>query len=129
MGWTGDNWTDRGIERTVGRLLRVGVTIAAAVVLAGGAFYLVRYGTALPEYRVFRGEPAQLRGVMGVVGEVLTLHSRGVIQLGLLLLVAVPVVRVAFSALAFWRQRDYTYVVVALVVLGLLLFSMAGGRL
>ena len=38
-------WTDERVERMIGALLRWGVILAAAVVLAGGAMYLVRYGS------------------------------------------------------------------------------------
>ena len=37
-------------------------------------------------------------------------RGRALIQLGLLLLIATPVARVAFSVFAFERQRDWTYV-------------------
>jgi uncharacterized membrane protein len=48
-------------------------------------------------------------------------------QLGLLLLIATPVARVAFSLFAFAMQRDRLYVVVTLAVLGVLAFSMTQG--
>ena len=48
------------------------------------------------------------------------------IQLGLLLLIATPVARVAFSLVAFIRQRDRTYIVITTIVLGLLLYSLMG---
>ena len=51
-------------------------------------------------------------------------HSRGLIQFGLLLLIAVPVARVAFSVVAFALQRDRTYVVVTLIVLAVLLYGL-----
>ncbi len=38
-------------------------------------------------------------------------------------------VRVAFSILAFALQWDRTYVVVTLIVLGVLIYSLAGGSL
>jgi uncharacterized membrane protein len=44
----------------------------------------------------------------------------------LLLLVATPVARVAFSAFAFAAERDYLYVVITLIVLGILLYSLFG---
>ena len=59
----------------------------------------------------------------------LSFRARGLIQLGLLLLIATPVARVAFSVFAFARQHDRTYVVVTLIVLSILIFSLAGGRL
>jgi uncharacterized membrane protein len=87
---------------------------------------LIRYGAALPDYGVFRGEPANLCTVSGIVPEALSFHPRGIIQLGLLLLIATPVARVAFSVLAFAWQRDRTYVIVTLIVLVILLYSLTG---
>jgi len=110
----------------MGNLLRAGVGLAAAVVLVGGLVYLVRHGTAQPDYQVFRGEPADQRSIRGIVADALKLRGRGIIQLGLLLLIATPVARVAFSVYAFARQGDRIYVVVTLIVLTLLLYGLAG---
>jgi len=117
------------LEQLLGNVLRAGVVLAAAVVLISGILYLVRYGSGPPEYRVFRGEPADLRSLVGVVRDASAQHPRGWIQLGLLLLLATPVARVAFSAFAFAVQRDRTYVVVTLIVLAVLGYSMSGGYL
>ncbi len=119
--------TDRKMEQIVGVMLRWGVALAATVVLLGAAAYLARHGSDLPDYRVFHGEPASLRHVPGIVGQALAPSSRGLIQLGLLLLIATPVARVAFSVVAFALQRDRTYVVVTLIVLAALLYGLAGG--
>jgi uncharacterized membrane protein len=59
----------------------------------------------------------------------LALDPVGIIQLGILILIATPVVRVAFSVFAFAEERDWMYVVVTLVVLGLLLFSLTAKNL
>ncbi len=59
----------------------------------------------------------------------LHLDGPSVIQLGLLLLIATPVVRVIFSLAAFWLERDKIYVVFTSVVLAILLFSLFGGTL
>jgi uncharacterized membrane protein len=50
------------------------------------------------------------------------------IQLGLLLLIATPVARVAFSVAAFAMQGDRLYVVVTLIVLAVLIYSLTGGH-
>lgn len=122
-------WTDRRVDAIIGTLLRVGVIISAAVVLSGGGLYLVQHGSTVPDYRVFHGEPAYLRGVSGIVKEARSLDGRGFIQLGLLLLLATPIARVAFSVVAFVFQRDRTYVVVTSIVLAVLLYSLgSGGR-
>ena len=121
--------TDEQMDRIISILLRTGVLVSALVVLVGGILYLIRYGAVLPEYGVFRGEPAHLRSVPGILKDVLALDCRGIIQFGLLLLVATPVARVAFSIFAFALQRDRTYVIITLIVLGVLLYSLAGGGL
>jgi uncharacterized membrane protein len=120
-------WSDERVETTMGNLLRAGVVSAAAVVLVGGLVYLLRHGAAQPGYHLFRGEPADLRSIWGIVAEASTLRGRGIIQLGLLLLIATPVARVAFSVYAFARQGDRIYVVVTLIVLTLLLYGLTGG--
>jgi uncharacterized membrane protein len=114
------------VERAVGNLLRAGVLLAAAVVAAGGILYLVRHGGTVPDYRVFRGEPINLRSLSGILHTSLTESGRGIIQLGLLILVATPVARVAFTAIAFAVERDRTYVLVALLVLALLFKGLIG---
>jgi uncharacterized membrane protein len=119
---------DASLEQLLGNLLLVGVLLAAAVVLTGGLVYLARHGGELPDYRVFHGEPGDLRSPMGLLADVLSLSARGIIQFGLLLLIATPVARVLFSLMAFARQRDLTYVVVTVIVLGVLLYSLFFGQ-
>ena len=122
-------WSERQVERILGNLLRGGVILSAGVVLMGGMLYLIHYGAASPDYGAFRGEPRDLRGLSGIVTDALSLRRRGIIQLGIVLLIATPVARVAFSVLALARQRDRTYIVVTLIVFAILIFSLAGGRL
>ena len=117
---------DEQLDRTIGVVLRVGVIAAASVVLGGGIWYLVRFGTQVPNYRAFHGEPQGLRSVAGIWKGVVAIDPRSVIQLGLLLLIATPIARVALSVLAFAAQRDRTYVVITLVVLAVLIGSLTG---
>ncbi len=128
MSKTRGRWTDQQVETIIGNVLRGGVLLAAVVVFTGGVFFLFRYGPAYPDYRIFRGEPTDLRTVHGILIDALSFHSRGLVQLGLLLLIATPVARVAFSLFAFLRQGDRTYVIVTLLVLTILLYSLLGGR-
>ena len=121
-------WTDQRVESLMGNLLRFGVSLAAIVVLVSSGVYLARHGHEAPRYHVFTGEPTALSYVPGIVGEALALHSRGLIQFGLLLLIATPVARVVFSVIAFGMQKDWIYVAITLIVLGLLCFSLSGSH-
>lgn len=122
------HWNDERSEQVIGNLLRSGVIISGSVVFLGGILYLLKYGKASRNFAVFRGEPTDLSHVSGILRDTFALHSRGIIQLGLLLLIATPVARVAFSIASFALERDWLYVSVTLIVLALLVYSMAGGR-
>jgi uncharacterized membrane protein len=122
-------WTDQRIEVVLGKLLRAGVIISAVVVLAGGILYFIQNGGRTPQFHVFQGVPGcTLRNTAIITG---LLGGRGecVIMLGLLLLIATPIARVVFSAIAFALEKDRTYVAITLIVLGFLLFSLLYGNL
>jgi uncharacterized membrane protein len=116
--------SDQSIENIIGGMLRVGVVISSACVLGGGIWYLFRYGAQRPAYGAFLGEPAELRGIAGIIHGAVALDPRFWIQLGLLLLIATPVARVIFSIGAFAAQRDRMYVVITLIVAAILLYSL-----
>jgi uncharacterized membrane protein len=117
---------DQRIEIIIGTLLRTGVILSAAVVLVGGILYLAHYGQNIPNYNTFHGEPERLKSLSDIVRGAVAMEPRSIIQLGLLLLIATPVARVIFSAIAFAIERDSMYVVITLIVLGILLYSFFG---
>jgi uncharacterized membrane protein len=119
-------WDDQRVEIIIGVMLRVGVLLAAAVVLAGAVCYLAGYGHSPSDYRAFHGEPADLRSVPQIIHHAFSLRCRGIIQLGLLLLILTPIARVAFSVVAFWLEKDRMYVIMTLVVLANLIYSLFG---
>ncbi|HQR67568.1 MAG TPA: DUF1634 domain-containing protein, partial [Thermoanaerobaculia bacterium] len=62
----------------------------------------------------------------GILRDALSGDSRGVIPLGILILLATPVARVALLLGDFVREGDRLYVAVTAVVLGVLAFSLLG---
>jgi uncharacterized membrane protein len=119
-------WTDQKLENMVGNLLRAGVSLSALVVLFGGIIYLARHGREPASYKVFHGEPSDFKTLSGTVHEVFAFRSRGIIQFGLLLLIATPVFRVALSIWGFAQERDRMYMVFTCIVLVVLLYSLLG---
>jgi uncharacterized membrane protein len=122
-------WTDQRLEVIIGNLLRAGVLLSALVVSAGAIVYLTGHGSSEADYRVFRGEPVELRYVESIWGEAFSLKGLGIIQLGLLLLIATPIARVAFSVFAFAREKDRMYVGFTLAVFAILMYSLLGARM
>ena len=109
---------DQKLEEIVGKLLRAGVSLAAAVVLTGGIWYLAVSGATRVDYRHFSPRTHRLLS-LGTLPP-----SEVTIQIGLLLLIATPIARVAFALVAFALERDRLYVFFTLTVLVVLLLSI-----
>jgi len=121
-------WSEHEFEILLGNLLRIGVMMSAGIVAVGGVLYLLRHGMERPSYHIFRGEPAAFRVLPDIAHAALTFQRRrSIIQLGLLVLIATPILRVIFSAYGFIRQGDRTYTFITLLVLAILLYSLFQG--
>ncbi len=121
--------TDVMIERMVSTLLRAGVVISGAVVFVGGLHYLARHGHEYADHHSFHGEPSVDRLVGQIIGGAIDFRARSIIQLGLLLLIATPIARVAVSLVGFALEGDRAYVVITVIVLSVLLYSLISGAL
>jgi uncharacterized membrane protein len=115
---------DAGIELRMGRLLQWGVLTAGLAMLVGGALYLGRHGQEMPDYRNFHGVLPEFKTVSGIVRGVVALRGRAIIQLGVLLMIATPVLRVAFAVVAFALERDWLYTAVSATVLAILGYAL-----
>ena len=124
---TSQRWDDARVDTLMGRLLQIGVLLASAVVLVGAVIYLFQHGHGRTSYGTFHSEPATLRQPGALLRSIAHADPEAIIQLGLLLLIATPVARVAFAVVAFTIQRDKLYIAVSLLVLAVLLFGLIRG--
>ena len=118
------SFDDRRMEPMMGRLLQVGVMLASAVILVGVVLYLDSRHPSVADYGVFVSEPEALRQPGKLRAEIVHGNAAALIQLGVLLLIATPVARVIFAIVAFLMERDWLYVTISLIVLGVLIFSL-----
>lgn len=114
------------MELIIGSILRWGVVLAALVGAAGVVGNLVIGHPGTLDFRHFLPDAAA--GLPGIIRSALAGEARGVMQLGVALLIVTPVVRVALSLISFARERDRTYVLLTLLVLVLLLYGLLGGQ-
>ena len=121
--------TDKQMETSIGRMLRVGVTISAAIVFLGGIIYLRQPLTKAPDYSHFLAERESLPNLVQVLQGAAHLNAGSIIQVGILLLIATPITRVVFCIAGFARQKDRLYVLISSSVLIILIYSLfQGGR-
>jgi uncharacterized membrane protein len=125
---------DQRLELAIATLLRIGVIAAAALVALGGVLAMRHPGAPVPSYTHFQ-QPGTLpsgahalTSIAGVFRHLADPSGASIIELGLLVLIATPIARVVFAVFGFARERDYLYVVISLLVLGILVVSLLHGR-
>jgi uncharacterized membrane protein len=119
------------MNTAISYLLRGGVLLSIGVVVIGLVFTFVHH----PQYVTSKAELGTLTSpdavyphtVHDVVAQAAGQHGQAIVMLGLLLLIATPIARVAFSVAAFIVERDRVYVVITIIVLVLLVLSLLFG--
>ncbi len=133
---TVDDAKVRKVELAISLVLRIGVTLSVAVIAAGLALIFAhhpRYGHLSGSYsyhRLTSGSTEFPHTMSGLGASLRAGDGRGVVVLGVLLLILTPVLRVAVSTVAFVYERDRAMTLVTLFVLSALVGSFfLGGAL
>ncbi len=106
------------LKSVIQKLLVIGVLLSSALMLIGFILGIVQ-GVVVP---------SQVPNITAVPAEVLALHPIGFMALGLLVLIATPIVRVFFSVWGFLYEHDWRYALVTLIVFIIVLTSIFLGR-
>lgn len=131
--FTSEFWAERDMELFIGKLLRYGVIISCIITLIGGIFYLLQQGTQMPDYspipdgKQFLGVISDLRELYTIIPLAFNLNGAAIIQFGVCVLIATPILRVAFSIIAFLAEKDYLYVGITMLVLAIIIANMLLG--
>lgn len=108
-------------ELFISSSLRVGVYLSAVVILIGMIMFFTTGSSGYPVDQF----PTTVRAILSGT---IYLKPSAMISLGLLLLIATPVFRVAASVLLFLFEKDYLYTVITLFVLCVLIISFMLGK-
>lgn len=119
------HFADFNLNRSVGNLLRLGV-IFSVVTSVLGFVKLFFEGFEMPK------DYALLEVPEGTIWQsffasLSKFEGTGIIQLGILLLILTPLVRIIFALVGYIKEKDYTYVTVSAIVLGIMLVSFLMG--
>ncbi|MBS1519664.1 MAG: DUF1634 domain-containing protein [Bacteroidetes bacterium] len=123
-----NKFKDKDIQVIIGWILRGGVMVSMIFVFIGGIFFVYRHGHSIPDYKTFKGVPAFISSFSDILNGIATFKGQAIIQLGIIILIATPVIRVAFSAIGFLLEKDYLYIFITLIVLLIILASMISGH-
>lgn len=123
--------TIRGLEVVISKLLRAGVIISVALIAVGAIAMFAQH----PEYLSSSTHPGRIlaqdaklpHSLRALLVRLYELRGDAIITLGLLVLMATPMLRVAVSVLTFIRHRDGIYVLITATVFCLLMLSLVLG--
>ena len=117
------------MQLIIGWILRGGVAVSMAVVVIGGIVFICRHGHSIPDFHAFKGTPEFINTPEGVLMGVLHFRGQAIIQLGIGLLIATPILRVVFAAIGFMLEKDRLYTLISIIVLLVIISSMITGRI
>ncbi|QRN98835.1 DUF1634 domain-containing protein [Archangium violaceum] len=121
---------DAGPEVLISNLLRAGVVVSLTLVTFGMSLTFFHHRDYFSSAQALQRLTAPERGphaLAEVLADAMNARGQAFVMVGLLVLMATPVLRVALSLLTFGRQRDRAFVTVTSVVLTLLLLSFLLG--
>lgn len=119
--------TEQTTSSLLSIIIRILVFTSAAIVITGGVLYLLKYGLLISDYSTFHKEESTLTNHISVFYSALNLNPKAIIQLGILLLISIPPIRVILFQILFLFQRDWLYSCITFFVLSIFIFSFAGG--
>lgn len=119
--------TQRSMELFIGKMLRVGVFTACGIALFGGLLYVMQNMGHRVDYADFSSSMA-VHNLSDIFSGLISFDPIAIIDLGLVILLATPVLRVVFSVVAFLLEKDYLYVVITLLVLFIILLNLFDGE-
>ena len=118
------NLKDEQVEALIGQVLRIGTMLSCGITFIGLCIFMVHNARAIPHYHIFLSSMGQFYGPAMLMHHVMQGQATALLELGILLLIATPVARVAFLVGAFALERDRMYVGVSGLVLLILLYSI-----
>lgn len=119
------HFTDIDLNRSVGNLLRMGVILSVITSLFG-FIKLFTEGFTMPnDYTSL--EITEEHIWQSFWSSLLNFEGAAIIQLGILLLIFTPLVRIIFAMIGYLKEKDYTYVMISLIVLAIMLVSFLMG--
>ena len=120
-------FTDVDLNRSVGNLLRLGVLLSVVTSLVG-FIKLFTEGFKMPrKYNPLEMGDSSEKVWGSFWTSLMKAEGMAIIQLGILFLILTPLVRIIFALIGYLKEKDYTYVIISAIVIGIMLVSFLMG--
>ena len=121
------DFTDVDLNRSVGNLLRLGVILSVITSLIGFV-KLFMEGFEMPRKYKLLDMGTSSDKVWSHFWETLCKgEGMAIIQLGILMLIFTPLMRIIFALIGYLKEKDYVYVIISSIVLAIMAVSFFTG--
>lgn len=119
---------DKGLDSVLGRTLRVGTLLAAVIILLGVGLGVLggRHAEVVAPPATFDSAAPRGNPLQDIVRGISALEPASLVMLGVLVLLATPMLRVVACGIVFVGRRDWLYGTLAALIAITLALGLAG---
>lgn len=121
------NFTDVDLNRSVGNLLRLGVVLSVTISLVGFIKLFLEGFTMPKKYSMLDLGDTSEQVWTKFWESLIKGEGMAIIQLGILILIFTPLMRIIFALIGYLKEKDYIYVVISSIVLAIMTISFFAG--
>ncbi|MBQ0152517.1 MAG: DUF1634 domain-containing protein [Chryseobacterium sp.] len=121
------NFTDVDLNRSVGNLLRLGVVLSVTISLVGFIKLFLEGFTMPKKYSMLDLGDTSEQVWTKFWESLIKGEGMAIIQLGILILIFTPLMRIIFALIGYLKEKDYVYVVISSIVLAIMTISFFAG--
>ncbi|WP_048816622.1 DUF1634 domain-containing protein [Caldisphaera lagunensis] len=115
-------------EDVIGWALRIGVIISAILIIFGFALLIIHNGAYPYTLNQLINPKSNINtktiGFNSIISGIMSFNGLDLIMLGLVVLIATPVLRVFIGIIQFAREKDYLYTIITIIVFFNLMFAI-----
>lgn len=111
-------------ETLIARLLTIMLALAVATAVAGGVWFLIKYGHQPTAYATLAPPDPMLTDPLRIVKQAWAGEPAALVQSAALLLLLTPLARELMALYIMGRRREWAYVVIAIVVCFILTWGL-----
>lgn len=116
-----NTYRDARLNLLIGNLLRIGVLLCIIVISIGIILGIIRGDLHIANSfnKVHSSENAFITFYQGL----LQLKTQSIIELGILIMLFTPILRIIFAIIGFLKEKDTLYTLLSIIVLGIIALS------
>lgn len=121
------NFTDVDLNRSVGNLLRLGVILSVVISIIGSIKLFLEGFTMPKNYSSLTTGSSSEKVWSQFWYSLCKGEGMAIIQLGILVLIFTPLMRIIFALIGYLKEKDYMYVIISSIVLAIMTISFFTG--